>query len=109
MTGEKNYFEQLTPYFNSCVTFGDRARGRIKGIGKLISSGFPYLDDVLLGEGLIANLINIKQLCDQGLKVNFNKSECIISNKNQEVLMKRSRSTDNSNLWVFNVNFSKQK
>lgn len=47
MTGEKNHLEELKPYSNSYVTFGDGTRGRIKGIGKVVSLGFHCLDEVL--------------------------------------------------------------
>lgn len=100
MTGEKNYLEEKKPYFNSYVTFGDGARGKIKDICKLVYPGFPSLDNVLLVEGLAANLISISQPCDQGLNVSFNKSECIVFNKDQEALMKGSRFKDNCYLWI---------
>ena len=55
---------------------------------------------MLLVEGLTANLINISQICDQGMNVNSNQSECIISSKIQEVLMKGTRSNGNCYLWI---------
>jgi hypothetical protein len=67
MTGMKNFLSDLKAYSTSYVTFGDGAKGKIKGIGKLVRTGSPLLDDVLLVEGLTANLIIISQLCDQGL------------------------------------------
>lgn len=100
ITGEKNYLEELKLYSNSYFKVGDEARRRIKDICKLVIPCFPCLDDVLLVEGLNANLISISQLCDQGLNVGFNKSECIVSNKHREVLMKVSRSNDKCYLWV---------
>lgn len=81
MTGEKSCLEELKPYSNSYVNFGNWARGRIKGINKLVSPGFHCLDNLLFVEGLTDNLINISQLCDQGLNVIYNKSECIVSSK----------------------------
>ena len=55
---------------------------------------------MLLLKGLIANLININQLCDQGFKVNFTKAGCLICNEKNEVIMKGIRSKDNCYLWV---------
>lgn len=66
----------------------------------MVSPGLPCLNDMLLVEGKIANLISISQLCDQGLNVNFSISECIITNKDQEVIMKVSRYKDNSYMWI---------
>ncbi|XP_050881216.1 uncharacterized protein LOC127084755 [Lathyrus oleraceus] len=81
MTGNKNLLTGLHPHATIYVTFGDGAKGEIKGIGKINCPGVPNLDNVLLVKGLTANLISISQLCDQGLTVNFTKTECLITNK----------------------------
>ena len=99
MTGNKNLLTDLHPHTTSYVTFGDRAKGEIKGIGKLNFPEVPNLDNVLLVKGLTANLISISQLCDQGLNVNFTKTECLITNKETEVIMKGIRSQDNCYMW----------
>ncbi|MCI16681.1 gag-pol polyprotein, partial [Trifolium medium] len=100
MTGVEKNLVDLKSYSTSFVTFGDGAKGEIKGIGKLINSGLPKLDNVLLVKGLTANLISISQLCDQGMKVNFTKSECLVTDDKGDVLMKGVRSKDNFYLWV---------
>jgi hypothetical protein len=64
MTGNKNLLTELHPHAMSYVTFGDGAKGEIKGMGRLDCPGVPDLDDVLLVKGLTANLISISQLCD---------------------------------------------
>ena len=58
------------------------------------------LDDVLLVEGLTANLISISQLCNQSFEVKFSQKECLVVNENQEVLMRGARSKDNCYMWV---------
>ncbi|MCH95552.1 gag-pol polyprotein, partial [Trifolium medium] len=100
MTGFEKFLVDIKSYSTSFVTFGDGAKGEIKGVGKLINSGLLKLEDVLLVKGLTANLISISQLCDQGLKVNFTKSECLVTNDKGDVLMKGVRSKDNCYLWV---------
>src|ERR1044072_1267729 len=100
MTGMKNYLVDLKAYDTSYVTFGDGAKGRIRGIGKLVKTGSPSLDDVLLVEGLTANLISISQLCDQGLVVRFSKEECLVIAENQESVMRGARSKDNCYMWM---------
>jgi hypothetical protein len=95
MFGVKKYLEDIRSYLTSFVTFGDRAKGEIKGVGMLACVGLPKLDNVLLVKGLTANLINITQLCDQGLKVNFTKLECLVTDEENDVLMRGVRSTDN--------------
>jgi len=80
MTRVDKYLEDVRHYATSNVTFGDGAKGKIVGIGNLTKQGLPRLDDVLLVKGLTANLINISQLFDLGLQVNFTKLEYLISN-----------------------------
>ncbi|MCI10177.1 gag-pol polyprotein, partial [Trifolium medium] len=100
MTGVEIYLVDLKSYATSFVTFGDGAKGDIKGFGKLNNNGLPNLDNVLLVKGLTANLISITQLCDQGMKVNFTKSECLVTSEKGELLMKGVRSKDNYYIWV---------
>jgi hypothetical protein len=100
MTGVEKYLKNVKPYTTSFVTFGDGAKGEILGIGNLINNDLPNLENVLMVKGLTANLISISQLCDQGLKVNFTKLECLVSDEKGEVLMKGTRSKDNCYLWV---------
>ena len=83
MTGMKNYLFDLKAYATSYVTFGDGAKGKIKGIGKLARTCSLFLDDVLLVEGLTANLISISQLCDQGLEMKFSNEECLVMTEDQ--------------------------
>ncbi|KAK2429756.1 putative mitochondrial protein [Trifolium repens] len=100
MTGEEKYLINVRSYKASFVTFGDGAKGEIVGIGDLISHGLPNLENVLLVKGLTANLISISQLCDQGMKVNFTKSECLVQNEEGKLMLKGTRSKDNCYLWV---------
>jgi hypothetical protein len=86
MTGVKNFLVNIKSYSTSYVTFGDGSKGEIKGIGKLDYPGLPSLEDILFVKGLTTNLISISQLCDQGLKVNFNKSECMVTNEKDEAI-----------------------
>ncbi|XP_050878662.1 uncharacterized protein LOC127082468 [Lathyrus oleraceus] len=59
MTGVNKYLVEIKSYSYSFVTFGDGAKGEIKGIRKIGCTGPPRLDDVLLMKGLTANLISI--------------------------------------------------
>jgi hypothetical protein len=99
MTRDKKYLNEVKSYSNSYVTFNDGAKGRNRGIGKLVSPGLPSLDDVLLIEGLTTNFISIRQLCEQGFNVHFNKSECIVSNQDQEVI-RSTKSKDKCYMWT---------
>lgn len=51
---------------------------KILGVGKFGTPPITTIDDFLYFEGLKHNLLSIGQLCDKGLKINFNREECII-------------------------------
>jgi hypothetical protein len=99
MTGNSDLITDLHPHDLSYVTFGDGAKGEIKGIGKLECPGAPKLDNILLVKGLTSNLISISQLGDQGLSIIFTKTECLIMNKDSEVIMKGIRTNNNCYMW----------
>ncbi|XP_057452263.1 uncharacterized protein LOC130744085 [Lotus japonicus] len=86
-------------YFDSGCFRHDGAKGKIKGSGKIVSGGSPNLNNVLLVEGLTANLISISQLCDLDLNVSFNKAGCKVTDENEEVIMIGVRSKDNCYIW----------
>ncbi|XP_057444753.1 uncharacterized protein LOC130736999 [Lotus japonicus] len=100
MTGDKSYLENIRGHTSSYVTFGDGAKGKIKGIGRLVGYESPNLTDVLLVKGLTANLISISQLCDKGLDVKFSKTECVVTKDDEEVVMRGVRSKDNCYMWI---------
>lgn len=77
------------------MTFGDGVKGRVLRKGVLDVDGFPRLKNVLLVEGLKANLISISQLCDQDLHVKFSKNKCLVFDKSEKCVMEGSRSSDN--------------
>ncbi|CAL2269967.1 unnamed protein product [Prunus armeniaca] len=71
MTGEKSYFSEISPEcVSGMVTFGDGRKSKILGKGKIMATGTPSLDNVLLVENLQANLISVSQLCDEIGEVN---------------------------------------
>jgi len=99
-TGEIDQLKDLRPCNNGSVVFGDGSKGKIQGIGNMCSDDSPKIENVFLVKGLVSNLISISQLCDQGLEVKFNKTECLITNKKGGVLIKGSRSKNNCYRWV---------
>lgn len=99
MIGEQNYLSDLKPINAEKVTFGDSTVGRIFRKGKLNFQGLLALDDVMLVEGLTANLISINQLCDQGINVSFTKKQRIVTNDVKALVMTGTRSSNNYYLW----------
>ncbi|KAG9458354.1 hypothetical protein H6P81_002862 [Aristolochia fimbriata] len=71
--GSTEFLTNLHKENGGQVTFGDGAKGSVVGKGDLNVQGLPKLTNVLLVEGLKANLISISQLCDQNLYVKFTR------------------------------------
>lgn len=57
--------------------------------------GFPRLKNVLLAEGLKANVISISQICDLNLHVNFSNDKCFVMDEFGNYILLGSRSFDN--------------
>ena len=64
MCGNKVYFDIVTKCDGGIVTFGDGNTSRVIEKCNIRFQGLPNLTDVLLVDGLKANLISISQLCD---------------------------------------------
>ena len=79
MTRDKRNFLSLTSKQRDNVTFGDNAKRKILGIGK-VGKESTFIDNVLLVEGLNNNLLSISQLYDKGNKVIFKSDCCIVKN-----------------------------
>ena len=95
MTGNREILTNLQPRNLEPVTFGDGVKGTILGSGLLNVPGFPKLKNVLLVEGLKANLISISQLLDHNLYVNFTKNMCSMVNSSNTCVMEGERSSNN--------------
>ena len=77
------------------MTFRDNAKGSVQGLESLNVHGLLKLRDILLVDGLKANLISISQLCDQDLFVKFTKDKCIVIYQDQHHIMEGNKSSDN--------------
>nr|KYP52576.1 hypothetical protein KK1_025530 [Cajanus cajan] len=86
MTGERSMFLDLKSKKGGQVTFDERQKGQIMGIGKIGINSSISIDNVLYVKGLTQNLLSISQLCDSGYKVSFNKNNCIVSQTDSSIL-----------------------
>ena len=59
MTGDKAMFSSISHKDGGYVTFGDNAKGKTVGEGKVNKSPNPTIEDVLLVNGLKHNLLSI--------------------------------------------------
>ncbi|XP_048423736.1 uncharacterized protein LOC125469828 [Pyrus x bretschneideri] len=97
MTGDKRWFTTFTEDCkNGAVTFGDGKRARIVGKREIKTLGIPCLKDVMLVDGLKANLISISQICDDDdVEVLFNKLKCCVKVASGIDIFEGKRSKDN--------------
>ena len=79
MTGDPNLFLSLERKDGGDVTFGDNAKGKVIGIGKVGSPNPSCIDDVLLVSGLKQTLLSVSKLYDKGYKVSFDSKSCVVS------------------------------
>ena len=83
MTGERAMFSSISPKDGGYVTFGDNAKGKIVGEGKVGKSPNTTIENVLLVDGLKHNLLSISQFCDKNCKVVFESNKCVVLDKNE--------------------------
>ena len=91
VTGNASMFLQMRKYNVGYMTFGDHAKGKIVGVGKIGKSVTTSIDDVYLVDGLNHNLLSISQLCDEGYHVVFEHSKWIHENNNNQILFTAHR------------------
>lgn len=89
MTGNKDFLTNIKMGSSDRVKFADGVESRVLGSGTLNIPGMPPLKKVLYVEGLTSNLISISQLCDEGLDVQFDNKQCIITKDQAEYLVGR--------------------
>jgi len=73
MTGDKQLFKSVTKLDGGTVTFGDKSKGNVIGVGKVPLSSTCDVDEVYLVDELGYNLLSISQLCDNDYEVHFKK------------------------------------
>ncbi|KAG9458415.1 hypothetical protein H6P81_002923 [Aristolochia fimbriata] len=95
MTGNAGNLTDMLREDGGQVNFGDGAKGEVIGRGILRVDGLPKLENVLLVNGLKANLLSISQLCDQNLHVRFTKEGCVVEDDRRQSVLEGTRSGDN--------------
>ena len=77
------------------MTFGNGLAGNVIAMGILNFEGLPKLKNVMLVEGLKANLLSVSQICDQGCTFNFDSDHCYVLNSDKQCILQDFRYTDN--------------
>ena len=95
MIGNKDLLIDLRPCNLKFVTFGEGVMGVVLGSGIPKASCMPKLENVLLVEGLKANLISISQLRYHNLFVKFIKNKCLVVDSSNTCVIEEERSSYN--------------
>ena len=77
------------------ITVGDGKKINIIGKGTIVITRFLTLKNVLLVDGLKANLISISQLCDDNLNVSFTRNECLVQDRERKCILCGKRTSSN--------------
>jgi len=93
MTSDPNLFATLSSCTGGMTTFRDDGKCKIIGIKTISKKPFPILENILLVDGLKANLISISQLCAKGMNIIFRPSKCIIIDCEENLLFEALRFT----------------
>ena len=60
MMGDASKFTHISPKKSRHVTYGDKNKGRILGVGKIGTNSSTSIENVLLVEGLKQNLPSVR-------------------------------------------------
>nr|XP_009785090.1 PREDICTED: uncharacterized protein LOC104233401 [Nicotiana sylvestris] len=71
MTGDKQSFKTVTKLDGGTVTFGEKSKGNVIGVGKVPLRSTCDVDEVYLVDELRHNLLSISQLCDNNYEMDL--------------------------------------
>ena len=79
MTGSKRLMTDLRPNLNGqTVTYGDKSKSKVLGLGKVVVTPDVSLVNVLLVETLGYNLMSVAALADMGFGTYFDKGIVVL-------------------------------
>ena len=80
MTGDKNLLMDtaLSPLHLKHITYADKGKSKVLGLGKVAISKDRHMDKVMLVESLGFNLMSVSMLCDLDMVVIFGKYRCTV-------------------------------
>ena len=94
MIGNRSWFRNLRPKDGGFVKFANGIKSKIIGISNIGKNNSDLITDVMLVEGLTHNLLSISQFCDQGYKVMFEPSRCIIKDSTLDKIVLNAKRCD---------------
>ncbi|XP_075083603.1 uncharacterized protein LOC142167340 [Nicotiana tabacum] len=80
MNGSTNDLLSLKALQGGSVSFGNRKKGYIMGVGRIEKSLTHSIENVYYVKGLKYSLLSVSQICDKGNKVEFVSKICTVRN-----------------------------
>ena len=68
----------LSPSHLKHITYADKGKSKVLGLGKVAISKDQHMDKVMLVESLGYNLMSVSMLCDLDMVVVFGKYRCVV-------------------------------
>ena len=102
MIGNRSWFRNLRPKDGGVVKFANGIKSKIIGIGNIGKNNSDLITDIMLVERLTHNLLSISQFCDQGYKVVFEPSRCIIKDSTSDKTILTAKRRDNTYVLYLN-------
>ena len=68
----------LSPSHRKHITYADKVKSKVLGLGKVAISKDRHMDKVILVESLGFNLMSVSMLCDLDMVVVFGKLCCLV-------------------------------
>ena len=68
----------LSPSYLKHITYADKGKSKVLGLGKVAISKDRHMDKVMLVESLGFNLMSMSMLCDLDMVVVFGKFCCLV-------------------------------
>ena len=80
MTGDKSLLMNmpLTPSPRKQITYADKGKSKVLGLGKVAISKDRHMDKVMFVESLGFNLMSVSMLCDLDMIVIFGRYRCVV-------------------------------
>jgi hypothetical protein len=80
MTGDKSLLMNtpLSPSHLKHITYADKGKSKVLGLGRVAISKDRHMDKVMLVESLGFNLMSVSMLCDLDMVVVFGKYRCLV-------------------------------
>src|SRR3954467_877938 len=80
MTGDRSLLMEssLSPSSKKTITFADKGKSKVLGLGRVGISRDQYIGKVMLVESLRYNLMSVSMLCNLDLVVLFEKYGCLV-------------------------------